>query len=96
MPGDFIYETDTAATALAGRNVYPPKEIVTLQDYRLRYQTYHTDPELVRMRAALPLIEWQPIRQFEGDNQRFYRSFNFGKLLHLSMIDTRYNEREKQ
>jgi alkaline phosphatase D len=56
MSGDFIYEGNTVATAPAGRNVYPPKEIVTLQDYRLRYQTYHTDPELVRMRAALPLI----------------------------------------
>jgi phosphodiesterase/alkaline phosphatase D-like protein len=56
MAGDFIYEYDTDAAAPAGRNVYPPKEIVTLQDYRLRYQTYHTDPELVRMRAALPLI----------------------------------------
>jgi phosphodiesterase/alkaline phosphatase D-like protein len=56
MAGDFIYEYNTDAAAPAGRNVYPPKEIVTLQDYRLRYQTYHTDPELVRMRAALPLI----------------------------------------
>jgi PhoD-like phosphatase len=42
------------------------------------------------------ITEWQPIRQFESDNQRLYRSFNFGQLVHLSMIDTRYNEREQQ
>jgi alkaline phosphatase D len=39
-------------------------------------------------------FEWIPARQFP-DKQRFYRDFNFGNLVHLVMLDTRNDNREK-
>ncbi|MFQ6372595.1 alkaline phosphatase D family protein [Shewanella sp. YIC-542] len=42
-------------------------------------------------------FEWLPIRPFrEGDNQDIYRSFRFGNLLDLHMLDTRLLARDKQ
>ncbi len=41
--------------------------------------------------------EWMPLRQPDpSDDQRIYRSFNYGDLLDLVMLDTRYEEREEQ
>mgnify|MGYP000132556035 FL=1 len=49
--GDFIYESYSKAP-LAGpeRQVMPAREISTLDDYRLRYKTYHTDAGLLALR----------------------------------------------
>ena len=58
--GDYIYEyglDDYPRTELAvpGRAFDPDHEIVTLGDYYRRYQQYHTDPNLLALRAAKPI-----------------------------------------
>lgn len=58
--GDYIYEygldeyprTDLT---VASRAFDPDREIVTLDDYYLRYQQYHIDPNLLALRAAKPI-----------------------------------------
>jgi len=52
----------------------------------------------LRKQVALQAyFEWMPIRPaFEGDNETIYRSFNFGELLSLHMLDTRIIARDKQ
>jgi alkaline phosphatase D len=51
----------------------------------------------VRKMAALQAyFEWMPIRPaFAGDTQTIYRQFNFGELVSLYMLDTRYVGRDK-
>ncbi len=48
-----------------------------------------------RMAAAVQAYhEWMPIRT-GGDNRKIYRSFNFGSLVSLHMLDTRLIGRDK-
>jgi alkaline phosphatase D len=61
--GDYIYEygSDPAkfgnSEAIAlGRVTSPPNEIATLEDYRTRYATYRSDPNLKAVHAAMPWI----------------------------------------
>jgi alkaline phosphatase D len=56
--GDYIYEYGPGryGDTTIGRINIPPHEIITLQDYRLRYAQYHLDDGLRAMRAAHPLI----------------------------------------
>ena len=51
-----------------------------------------------RKAAALQAYyEWMPVRSVDGENpQRIYRSFSFGNLVELFMLDTRLSGREKQ
>lgn len=58
--GDYIYEygaDNYPRTELAapGRAFDPDHEIITLDDYYRRYQQYHTDPNLLALRAAKPI-----------------------------------------
>lgn len=58
--GDYIYEYGAdeyprAELAVPGRAFDPDHEIVTLDDYYRRYQQYHTDPNLLALRAAKPI-----------------------------------------
>lgn len=140
--GDYIYEyaaggyASQNATSL-GRVSVPANEIITLTDYRRRYQQYRTDPDLQAIHARLPFItvwddhelsndtwtggaenhdpvteglwagrrqmaiqayhEWMPIRVPDASKpDRIYRSFDFGNLLSLHMLDTRVIGRDKQ
>lgn len=59
--GDYIYEYGagtypSADQAHPMRGLNPDKEIVALADYRLRYATYRTDPDLRRLHQVLPMI----------------------------------------
>lgn len=58
--GDYIYEYKLGVYAdpqLAGkRDVVPTNEIVTLDDYRLRYALYRTDPDLQEAHRQHPFI----------------------------------------
>ncbi len=60
--GNYIYESADVPTAGQtpgadiGRSFEPLHECKTLADYRQRYNQYHRDPDLQRMRAALPMI----------------------------------------
>ncbi|MEB2780466.1 alkaline phosphatase D family protein [Algoriphagus sp. C2-6-M1] len=52
--GDYIYEKGSGANAL--RKHLPEKEIMTLEDYRIRYGQYKSDPSLMAAHAAFPWI----------------------------------------
>lgn len=150
--GDYIYEYGpggygSAEDAAGSRGFLPNREILSLDDYRQRYAQYHTDPGLLALRAAAPLIaiwddhetandswkggaenhqsategdwiarrdaalkayyEWIPIRE-PGQRQpsdgatasspltQGYRSFNFGDVLALHMLETRLIARDQQ
>lgn len=133
MLGDYIYETglsdaEQLAALAFGREADPKGELHTLNEYRLRYQRYHTDADLRGLRRNMPLIgvwddhelvndiwregagshdpategsfterraaavqafhEWMPTRT-GTDPLKIYRSFDFGNLLTLHMLDTR-------
>ncbi len=133
MLGDYIYETGLStaeqnAARLIGREADPSNEVRTLQEYRLRYQRYHSDADLRALRRNVPLIgvwddheivndiwrdgagghdpategsfaarraaavqayhEWMPTR-VGADPLKIYRSFDFGNLLSLHMLETR-------
>jgi alkaline phosphatase D len=58
--GDYIYEYGhdeypKDELTISGRAFDPAHEIVTLDDYYRRYQQYHTDPNLLALRAAKPI-----------------------------------------
>jgi alkaline phosphatase D len=131
--GDYIYEYANGrygdGTAL-GRIPLPDREIVSLDDYRLRYATYRSDPDLQEVHATHPFVciwndhelagnawrdgagnhdpategswrerrraavqaylEWMPIRETgPGGEGRIYRSFRYGRLADLCMLDAR-------
>lgn len=47
--------------------------------------------------ALRAYFEWQPLRPVNNHKEpRFYRSFAYGKRVHLSMLDTRYESRDQQ
>ena len=140
--GDYIYEYPrggyaSADAAAMGREVLPPHELRSLEDYRTRYAQYHTDPDMQFFHSRLPIInvwddheiandtwregaeahqdaqdgefsarkaaaiqayfEWLPIRPFsELDNETIYRTFRFGNLVDLHMLDTRVIGRDQQ
>ncbi|MEO5914101.1 MAG: alkaline phosphatase D family protein [Luteolibacter sp.] len=59
--GDYIYEyadndTYSSPEIREKRVVFPSHETVTLNDYRLRYSTYHLDPNLQRAHKVHPFI----------------------------------------
>ena len=127
--GDYIYEYGSGGD----RAHEPPRETVTLEDYRIRYAQYRTDPDLQaahlrhpwivvwddhesannswkdaaqnhqpedegdwqeRKRAAAQAYsEWMPIR--DQEDGRIFRSFRFGDLVDLAMLDTRLWGRDR-
>lgn len=62
--GDYIYEYGigtypVAAEIVAGRDMLPSHEILALADYRLRYASYRSDPDLQRIHQLRPmLVQW--------------------------------------
>ena len=52
--GDYIYEYP--GHNKYGRMHFPPKEIVTLDDYRQRYSQYRLDHDLMRLHQVYPFI----------------------------------------
>lgn len=137
--GDYIYEYAEGGygyDSLVGRGHEPNHEMVSLEDYRLRYSFYKMDPDLRRAHQLYPFVtvwddhestndswmggaenhqpategdwevrksnmstayhEWMPIRTPDMMNkQKIYRSFEFGDLFDLFMIDTRIIGREE-
>jgi len=73
--GDYIYEYGQggypqAEDASQGRGFIPARELITLEDYRLRYQQYHTDRGLVDLRAGAPLIAIWDDHETANDSYR--------------------------
>ena len=131
--GDYIYEFENGRYGDGSgllRIPEPRKEAVTLSDYRIRYATYRSDPDLQEAHRVHPFIavwddheltndawsggavnhnpeqgegdwatrraaaykaylEWMPIREAPGGDLHLYRSFRFGNLANLIMLDTR-------
>jgi len=131
--GDYIYEFENGRYGEGSgllRIPEPRKEAVTLSDYRIRYATYRSDPDLQEAHRRHPFIavwddheltndawlggavnhnpdqgegdwptrraaaykaylEWMPIREAPGSDVHLYRSFRFGSLFDLIMLDTR-------
>jgi len=62
--GDYLYEYDrseypTPAQVVGGRLAEPANELLHLADYRLRYASYRTDPDLQRLHQLQPMIvQW--------------------------------------
>ncbi|KAJ9093940.1 hypothetical protein QFC20_007026 [Naganishia adeliensis] len=53
--GDYIYEYGTGGAAI-NRTNWDGKELASLQDYRLRYNQYRTDPDLAASHVNFPWI----------------------------------------
>ena len=131
--GDYIYEFENGIYGDGSgllRIPEPRKEAVTLSDYRVRYATYRSDPDLQEAHRRHPFIavwddheltnnawvggaanhnpdqgegdwptrraaayraylEWMPIRESADGDVHLYRSFRFGALVDLVMLDTR-------
>lgn len=62
--GDYFYEYGAGhypepKDAVAGRIPAPQGEIIHIADYRLRYASYRSDPDLQRLHAAMPMVvQW--------------------------------------
>ncbi len=54
--GDYIYETGTPGDLGEVHAPEPPREIVTLDDYRIRYAQYRRDGDLQALHARHPMI----------------------------------------
>lgn len=59
--GDYLYEYPSGTypsvgEALAGRAIDPLHEIVALADYRARYASYRSDPDLQRLHQLYPML----------------------------------------
>jgi alkaline phosphatase D len=139
--GDYVYEYANGqygdGTPLR-RVPNPDREMVALEDYRLRHAQYKSDPDLQEVHRQHPFIvvwddheftnnawqdgadnhnpdrgegewaprraaavqaffEWMPIREDRSTRQpRIYRSFAFGDLADLVMLDTRLVGRDEQ
>ncbi len=138
--GDYLYEYRNGQYGDGtpfGRVPAPDKEMVTLQDYRIRYAQYRTDADLQEVHRHHPFIavwddhestnnswhsgaqnhdpgegegdwqmrkaasvrayyEWLPIREVHVGRQiQIYRTFSFGDLLDLVMLDTRLTGRDE-
>jgi alkaline phosphatase D len=133
--GDYIYEYEGFGDI---RSTEPPREILTLNDYRIRHSYYKLDTDLRRSMQNYPYIcvwddheitndgwqfgaenhtegaegqwanrrmwalktyfDWMPVRQPDPQNdpERIYRTFRYGDLIELMMLDTRYEGRNEQ
>lgn len=73
--GDYIYEYGrgdypSAEDAVPGRVINPATELIHLDDYYQRYQTYHTDPNLLELRRKKPIsVVWDD-HEFANDTWR--------------------------
>ena len=70
--GDYLYEYHRGnypalADAVAGRLIEPGHEMVALADYRLRYASYRSDPDLQRLHQLFPMIAMWDDHEFTND-----------------------------
>jgi alkaline phosphatase D len=67
--GDYIYEGPSTSTI--GRPHLPNHEITTIEDYRIRYALYKSDPHLQAVHAAFPWIMTWDDHETENDYAGF-------------------------
>lgn len=73
--GDYLYEYPVGSypskeQALAGRIIEPANEMIQLADYRLRYASYRSDPDLQRLHQVLPMIAMWDDHEYANDAYR--------------------------
>ena len=71
--GDYFYEYKrgtypSLAEAVPGRVIQPDNEILTLTDYRLRYQCYRADADLQRLHQLWPMIAQYDDHEIANDS----------------------------
>lgn len=90
--GDYLYEYGRGTYpspehALAGRVIQPATEMVALADYRLRYASYRTDPDLQRLHQMAPMIaQWD-------DHETANDSWEGGAQNHQNVTEGDWNTR---
>jgi alkaline phosphatase D len=67
--GDYIYERE--ATSVIGRPHLPNDEITSIEDYRIRYALYKSEPYLQAVHAAFPWIVTWDDHETENDYAGF-------------------------
>jgi alkaline phosphatase D len=67
--GDYIYEGPS--TSAINRTHLPTHEITTIEDYRIRYGLYKSDPDLQAVHAAFPWIMTWDDHETENDYAGF-------------------------
>ena len=71
--GDYLYEYQPGKYSFGHHNVDvrrhdPPREIVSLRDYRERHAQYKTDPDLQALHAAVPfIVTWDDHEVADGN-----------------------------
>ncbi len=71
--GDYLYEYQPGKYSMGHNNHdvrrhEPPREIITLADYRERHGQYKTDPDLQALHAALPfIVTWDDHEVCDGN-----------------------------
>lgn len=71
--GDYLYEYQPGKYSYGHvnqdiRTHYPPREIVSLSDYRERHAQYKTDPDLQGLHAAVPfIVTWDDHEVCDGN-----------------------------
>ena len=90
--GDYFYEYATgnypvAKDAVAGRTPEPAGELIHLADYRLRYASYRSDPDLMRLHQLQPMIvQWD-------DHESANDSWEGGAQNHDAKTEGDWNQR---
>jgi alkaline phosphatase D len=98
-----LYRTDSGTQAMHAAVAM----IAVWDDHEIANDAYKTgaenhdadegDFETRKLAALQAYFEWIPIRPYsEGDTETIYRSFDFGDLVSLHMLDTRIHGRDKQ
>ena len=89
--GDYIYEYGPASIREGewgeGRTLEPANEILTLQDYRLRYACYRADPDLQRLHQMAPMAA------FWDDHESANDSWEGGAQNHQTAAEGDWNVR---
>jgi alkaline phosphatase D len=73
--GDYIYEIQrgaypSASESVPGRVIEPFNETVSLNDYYLRYGSYHADPDLLELRRVKPISAVWDDHEFSNNTWR--------------------------
>ncbi|WP_224485513.1 alkaline phosphatase D family protein [Robertkochia aurantiaca] len=65
--GDYIYEYADIPGSIPGRSHRPDRELLNLDDYRMRYRQYREDPQLQELHRLKPfLIVWDDHEVADG------------------------------
>ena len=86
--GDYIYEYGPNQYGSTRKDVMPQKEIINLEDYRLRYSTHRLDPALRKLHQQFPFFSvWD-------DHEVANNSYKDGAENHTPGVEGNYQVRK--